>query len=174
MVTCPWGRGKPSYPDKAVPKADKEYIAWYASTHKGGQKHMMQVTGLGKNTIRKYQRYLKEGRPQAEGMGRQSEVRGSPARAIVKKVRKGREEGRSCGSDDITEMFIEAPKQSTGRKKDTLHREWVVCNLKKLNLTQKHAQEKSDARQEAERDILNALSTVVGFGLLARWSPTIP
>ena len=86
MVTCPWGRGKPSYADKAVPKADKDYIAWYASTHKGGQKPMMQVTGLGKNTIRKYQRYLKEGRPQAEGIGRQSEIRGSPARVIVEKV----------------------------------------------------------------------------------------
>ena len=88
-MKCPWGRGKPQWGVEGAPPDHKDYIGWYAAEHYRGNKHMMELTGLSKKTICKFTKHYKDNTPQTSGMGRQFDVRDSPAKRVVEEVRAG-------------------------------------------------------------------------------------
>jgi len=170
-MKCPWGRGKTSYQDRDVPVDHKAYIGWFAATKDRGQSAMIEATGLNKKTVRRYKsRYLK-GERQSTGLGRQYDVADSPAKEVKEIVEKAVAEDRALDTQEVGELLAAAVEKTSGCKKNNVSRKWVKMTMERIGLETKNAQEKTNARQEAERDVLNALSTIVGFGLVAKMVP---
>lgn len=170
-MSRPWGSGKPQWGKEGVPPDHKEYIGRFAAEHRNGNSRMRTLTGLSKQTICLYTKHYKEGTRQTSGMGRQSDLRGSPASRVVETVRDATADDRAPDREDLTRLLAEAVVDTSGHKKKKITRRWVNRYMNKLRLEPKNAQHKSDARQEAERDMLNALSTVTGFQLVADMVP---
>ena len=170
-MKCPWGRAKPQWGKEGVPLDYKKYIGWYAAEHQGGNKHMQKLTGLSKQTICLYTKHYNDNTRQTSGMGRQFDLRDSPAKRVVEEVRAGVDDDRAPDEEEDIKLLERAAEETSGRPKDKISKKWVSRQIDRLGLGTKNAQHKSDARQEAERDMLNALSTVTGFQLVADMVP---
>ena len=166
-MECPFGRGKPHYENGKVPISHKKYIGWFAAEHVGGNVTMQERTGLSKKTICKYAKVHKEGGNHTSGMGRQFDIGDSPARRVVQRVKEAVDEDRALDPVEVRELLIKAADESSRSRKKKISQEWVGNNIERLGLATKNGQDKPDARQEAERDLLNGLSTLTGFQLVA-------
>ena len=100
-------------------------------------------------------------------MGRQFDIGDSPARRVVQRVKEAVDEDRALDPVEVRELLIKAADESSRSRKKKISQEWVGNNIERLGLATKNGQDKPDARQEAERDLLNGLSTLTGFQLVA-------
>lgn len=132
---------------------------------------MVDRTGLNWKTVQKYKRVYLEGGRQTIGLGRQFDVAESPAKAVKEAVKNALDDDEGFDTQEVGELLAAAAEATSGHKKEDVTRKWTIKTMNRLGMSTKNAQEKTNARQEAERDLLNALSTIVGFALIAKMVP---
>ena len=112
---------------------------------------MMELTGLSKKTICKYTKHYNDNTRQTSGLGRQCDIRDSPAKRVVEEVRAGVDDDRAPDTEEVMKILERAVEETSGRPKDKISRKWFNRQMERLGLDTKNAQHKSDARKEAER-----------------------